>query len=136
MANILIIDDNKAASAFLKLYLMRQRHQVRRSEDIQAAIDSAPGNTPDLVLINQAHDNGSGWQHFDCLEHAAQDLPAMVYVLASQTTRNVDWIAKAVDAAIQETRPEKNQFIGSRKWRPRCWMSEALFRDKGNHAHF
>lgn len=130
MANLLIIDDNKAVSAFLKLYLMRQRHRVKRSADIKAAIDSTRSNTPDLVLINQAHDNGSGWKHFDCLEHAAPDLPAMVYVLASQTTLNADWIAKAVYAAIQETRPEKQE------------TEDQLldFRDvvhhKANHAYF
>jgi hypothetical protein len=115
---------------------MRQRHQVRRSEDIQAAIDSAPGNTPDLVLINQAHDNGSGWQHFDCLEHAAQDLPAMVYVLASQTTRNVDWIAKAVDAAIQETRPEKKSIHRIQEMEAPLLDFRDVVHHKGNHAHF
>jgi len=136
MANILIIDDNKAVSAFMKLYLMRQRHRVKRSTDIKAAIDSAHSNTPDLVLINQAHDNGSGWQYFDRLEHAAPDLPAIVYVLSSLTTLTADWIAKAVDAAIQETRPEKKSIHTIQEMEAQLLDVRDVVHHKGNHAHF
>ena len=106
MANILIIDDNRAASAFLKLYLMHHHHQVSRSVDIKDAIDPVTGVTPDMVLINQAHDNDEGWHVFAILKQAAPDVPALVYVLSSLTADNADWIVKAVAAVAAEIAAE------------------------------
>lgn len=71
-ASVLIIDDNRAASAFLKLYLMQQQHKVSRSADIKDAIDPAVGVMPDMVLINHAHDNDAGWHVFNILKQTAR----------------------------------------------------------------
>ena len=102
MAKILIIDDNRAASAFLKLHLMYHHHQVIRRTDIKDAIDPATGVMSDIVLINHALDNDSGWHVFNILKQAAPDLPASVYVLSDLTAVNADWIVRSVDAVLAE----------------------------------
>ena len=103
MASVLIIDDNRAKSAFLKISLMRERHQVRRSRDIGEAIHPSGGAVPDLVLINRATENVTGWDIFNHLKQLAPDLPAMVYVLEKNSFASVGWICKAVEAACEET---------------------------------
>jgi CheY-like chemotaxis protein len=101
MSNILIIDDNHAASAFLKLSLQGRRHRVNRSVNFWDAIDPA-GIAADLVLINRAFKNNTGWQAFNFLKQAAPHLPAMVYVLEHRTAANAGWIIRAVETVIPE----------------------------------
>ena len=102
MASVLIIDDNRSRSAFLKMSLMRERHGVRRSEDIRGAIFQGGNAAPDLVLINQWTQDFTGWNLFNQLKQVAPDLPAMVYVLESNHTDSARWICKAVEAAFEE----------------------------------
>ncbi|WP_155302196.1 response regulator [Desulfosarcina widdelii] len=102
MANVLIIDDNKTTAAILKITLSRQLHHVRRSEDIRDAIYPADSSQPDLVLINQAAKNFSGWKTFNYLKQIRPSLPAIVYVLEHPTTSGAQWICKVVDAVLSE----------------------------------
>lgn len=106
MACILIIDDNHSASAFLKLSLQGRRHRVIRGVDIWEAVDPGGGCVPDLVLINRAFKNNSGWQAFNFLKQAAPHLPAMVYVLERLTSVSTGWIARAVEAVLPEVTRE------------------------------
>ncbi|GAB6910053.1 hypothetical protein JCM12296A_59030 [Desulfosarcina cetonica] len=106
MAKILIIDDNKAASAFLTLVLLRHQHQVVRSREVAETTARSRDFTPDLILINHAFKNNSGWQVFNDLKQMACNLPVMVYVLKDLTIGNADWIDRAVDAAIKESRKD------------------------------
>ena len=107
MASIWIVDDKTAASAFLKLSLMRRRHRVRRGVVIRDAMDAPADMAPDLILINRDFANESGWQVFNQLKQAVPHLPAMVYVLREFTAANAKWIGRVVDAAILEIRNGK-----------------------------
>lgn len=109
MANIMIIDDNEAASAFLKLSLMRRRHKVIRCVDIDNAMNPTSGFVPDLVLINQAMNNYSGWHEFSSLKKVVPDLPALVYALEQLTVANVDWTIRAVETVINEIEGDKEK---------------------------
>jgi CheY-like chemotaxis protein len=102
MVCILIIDDNNAASAFLKLSLQGRCHRVIRGEDVWDAIAPGSGIVPDLVLINRDLKNHSGWQAFNFLKQAAPHLPAMVYVLEHLTAAYAGWISGAVEMVIPE----------------------------------
>jgi DNA-binding NtrC family response regulator len=102
MASVMIIDDNRSTSAFLKMALMRNRHQVRRTEDIRQALFSSANAAPDLVLINQSLKDFSGWKIFNDLKQSAPELPAMVYVLEGNRVDSARWICKAVEAACKE----------------------------------
>jgi len=102
MASVLIIDDNRSQSAFLKISLMRRRHRVRRTQDIRDAIYPRGGTVPDLVLVNRETGNNTGWEVFNYLKQWVPDLPMMVYVLESNCGDSADWICKAVDAACKE----------------------------------
>jgi DNA-binding NtrC family response regulator len=102
MASVFIIDDNRSRSAFLKMSLMRERHQVRRSEDIRGAIFPNDSAAPDLVLINQSTQDFNGWELFNHLKQLAPNLPAMVYVLESNRIDSARWICRAVEAACEE----------------------------------
>jgi DNA-binding NtrC family response regulator len=104
MASVLIIDDNRAKAAFLKMSLVRERHQVRRSQDIREAIFPRGGATPDLVLINQAMQDFTGWELFNYLKQLAPDLPAMVYVMESNGIDATEWICRAVEAVDEKTK--------------------------------
>ena len=102
MASVLIIDDNRSRSAFLKMSLIRERHEVRRSEDIRGALFQGDNAAPDLVLINQSTQDFTGWKLFNQLKRLAPDLPAMIYVLESNRIDSARWICKAVEAACEE----------------------------------
>lgn len=103
MASVLIIDDNRPKSAFLKISLMGKRHQVRRSQDIREAIDPIDGRDFDVVLINQATDDCTGWELFNHLKQLAPEVPTMVYVLETNCFYSADWICRAVEAVCEES---------------------------------
>lgn len=102
MASVLIIDDNRAKSAFLKMALMRRRHQVQRCQDIRKAINPENGMVPDVVLINQATHRSTGWEIFNHFKRLVPDLPTMVYVLENNCFYSTDWICRAVEAVCEE----------------------------------
>ncbi len=103
MEKIIILDDNRASSAFLKVILTRHWHRVSRTADIQKVTNHPSGSTPELVLINQAFRNHSGWKMFNHLKRIAPHIPAMVYGLDQLNAENADWIVKAIEAVIGET---------------------------------
>ena len=103
MAKIFILDDNQATSAFLKIILTRHWHRVSRIEDIQTVTNHPLDSAPELVLINHAFRNHSGWEMFNHLKRTAPHIPAMVYGLDQLNAANADWIVKAVEAATGET---------------------------------
>lgn len=102
MPNVMIIDEDRSASACLKLYLSRRRHRVTRGIDIREAVEPVDGFKPDLVLIRLAPESDSGWEAFNRFKQIAPGLPVMVYALESLTAVSIDWIGKAVEAAIEE----------------------------------
>ncbi|BBO74578.1 hypothetical protein DSCW_19950 [Desulfosarcina widdelii] len=102
MANVLIIDDNTTTAAILRITLSRQLHIVGRSEDIRDAINPVDVSGPDLVLINQAFKNSSGWEIFNYLKQIKPNLPAIVYVLEHPTTSGAQWVCKVVEAVLSE----------------------------------
>lgn len=104
MAKIIILDDNQASSAFLKIILARHWHRISRTADIQKTTHLPSGCAPDLVLINQAFRNHSGWKMFNRLKRIAPHIPAMVFGLNQLNAANADWIVKAVEAMIGVTR--------------------------------
>lgn len=104
MAKILIIDDNKAASAFLKLMLQQHHHQVSRSREVADATQHPRGFNPDLVLIHHAFRNNSGWRVFSDLKQMAPDLPAVVYLLENLSVQSAGWVVRAVEAVMRERR--------------------------------
>jgi PleD family two-component response regulator len=103
MVNIVILDDNRASSAVLKMALNRHGFSVRRATVSQDVIDPPSGSRPDLILINQAINNHSGWEIFNRLKRTAPRMPISVYVLDSCSSLNAVWIVKAVEAVIGET---------------------------------
>jgi DNA-binding NtrC family response regulator len=103
MAIILILDDNRATSVFLKIILTRHWHRVSRIADIKRVTSHPSGSTPELVLINHAFRNHSGWEMFNHLKRTAPHIPAMVYGLDQLNAANANWIVKAVEAVVGET---------------------------------
>ena len=103
MAKIIILDDNQASSAYLKIILARHWHRVSRTADIQEVTNRPSGSTPNLVMINQAFRNHSGWAMFSHLKRIAPHIPAMVYWLDQLDAENANWIVKAIEAVIGET---------------------------------
>ena len=103
MAKIIILDDNQASAAYLKIILTRHWHRVNRTADIQEVTNHPSGSTPNLVMINQAFRNHSGWEMFNHLKRIAPHIPAMVYRLDRLNAENANWIVKAIAAVIGET---------------------------------
>jgi PleD family two-component response regulator len=103
MVNIVILDDNRASSAVLKMALNRHGFSVGRATVSQDVIDPPSGLRPDLILINQAFNNHSGWEIFNRLKRTAPQMPISVYVLDSCSSLDAVWIVKAVEAVIGET---------------------------------
>ncbi len=126
MAIIIILDDSRANSAFLKMRLMRHRHRVSRTALVQDVTDPPSGFLPDLVLINHAFRNDSGWEVFNYLKQIAPQIPAMVYMLEPLSTASAAWIIKAVQEAMGETkknaakRPDsslnRTMFVDGKRW--------------------
>jgi DNA-binding NtrC family response regulator len=112
MQKIVILDNNQASSAFLKIILARHWHQVTRVATIQEVANHLPGSTPSLVLINQAFGNHSGWERFNHLKRIAPHIPAMVYWLDQLNAANADWIVKAVEAVIGEMKKPSAMHMG------------------------
>jgi DNA-binding NtrC family response regulator len=112
METILILDDNKACSACLKMTLMGHGYRVSRTSDVQYVINHAWNDEFDLLLINQAHGNACGWEVFNHLNRIAPHLPAMVYVMDHPRTSTATWIAKAVEAVIYETKHAASRCSG------------------------
>jgi len=102
MAKIVILDDNKFGSAFLKLTLTRHRHRVSRIVSIQDAIRFYEGSAPDLVLVSHAFRNRSGWDAFNHLKRINPKLMVMLYALDGQSRKDADWIVEAIEAGIGE----------------------------------
>jgi len=100
MAKIYILDDNRATSAFLKIILTRHGHRVSRREATQDVTKPAP----DLILINHAFRNQSGWGVFNHLKRIAPHIPAMVYGLDQLNAANANWIVEAVETVIGGTK--------------------------------
>lgn len=112
MGNILVLDDNKACSAVLKMTLMRHGYRVSRAVEVQEVIDHAERGEFDLLLINHDHGNACGWTVFNQLNRIVPHLPAMVYVMANPYAATATWIAKAVDAVIWETKHAASRCSG------------------------
>lgn len=106
MARILILDNGRASSAFLKMTLTRHRHQVVRTGTLKDTINHRFDSTSDMVLINHAFGNGSGWEAFNYLKQIAPHVPIMVYVLAQLNMSAAAWIIKAIDMVIHELENE------------------------------
>ena len=104
MARIIILDDSMASSAFLKMTLTGHRHRVSRTAMVQDVINCPSSSTPDLVLINQAFGNNSGWKIFNRLKRISPKIPAMVYVLEPLSAVNAGWIIKAVQTVVREAK--------------------------------
>lgn len=100
MARIIILDDSRSGSAFLKMSLMRHRYQVRRTADIHAVIAPQPDSVPHLVLINHAFANQRGWEIFNYLKRMAGHIPIMIYVLAHVNAVNASGIVEAVRTVL------------------------------------
>lgn len=103
MKTILILDDNKACSATVKMKLMSKGYKVSRATDAKFLINQARNDEFDLLLINYAHGNGRGWKIFNQISRMIPHLPAMVYVMDHPSASTAVWITKAVDAVIYET---------------------------------
>ena len=103
MTTILILDDNKACSAALKMKLMSRGYQVSRTMDVQYVINHAWNDEFDLLIINHAHGDACGWKVFNHLARIVPHLPAMVYVMDHPSASTALWIAEAVDSVIYET---------------------------------
>jgi DNA-binding NtrC family response regulator len=112
MQTILILDDNKACSAALKMTLMSKGYKVRRTMDVQFLINHAWNDEYDLLLINYAQGNACGWMVFNHLSQVVPHLPAMVYVMDHPDASTAAWIAKAVDAVIYETNHASSRSSG------------------------
>ena len=112
MKTILILDDNKACSATLKMRLMSKGYEVNRTTKVQLLIDHAWNDQFDLILINFAFANASGWVVFNHLSQVMPHLPAMVYVMDHPDPSTVVWIARAVDAVICETNHNSSRCSG------------------------
>lgn len=112
MKTILILDDNKACSATLKMTLMSKGYKVSRTADVQFLINHAWNDEFDLLLINYAIRNACGWMVFNHLSQAIPHQPAMVYVMDHPDASSAAWIAKAVDAAICETDHKSSRCSG------------------------
>lgn len=104
MAKIIILDDNQASAAFLKIIMARHWHRVSTTARVQEVTNHPSDSTPELVLINHAFRNHSGWKMFNDLKRIAPQIPAMVYRLDQLNAANANWIVKAVEAVIGETR--------------------------------
>ena len=113
MAKIIILDDNQASSAFLKIILARDWHRVSSTASIQEVTNHPTDSTPELVLINQAFKRHSGWEMFNHLKRIAPHIPAMVYWLDQLNAENADWIVRAVEAVIGETKKPSVMHMGA-----------------------
>lgn len=52
MADILIIEDDAAIRALLKVHLEKAGHDVREAENGQVGVDMAQANIPDLIFLD------------------------------------------------------------------------------------
>ncbi|WP_319521229.1 response regulator [uncultured Desulfosarcina sp.] len=111
MTSVLIIDDNRAKSALLKISLVRKQYQVRQSQDIGEAVFPISGELPDLVLINQAIQNHMGWELFNNLKQLSPDQPAMVYAMERDCIDDTGWICRAVEAVCEEAQTRHHCLI-------------------------
>ena len=102
MRTILILDDNKACSATLKMTLMGRGYRICRTMEVQYVIDHACSTEFDLLLVNHAYHKACGWDVFNHLARVVPHLPVMVYVMDHPDTSAAGWIARAVDAVSYE----------------------------------
>lgn len=52
MADILIIEDDTAIRALVKVYLEKAGHRVREAENGQVGVEMAQAKTPDLAILD------------------------------------------------------------------------------------
>jgi DNA-binding NtrC family response regulator len=112
MAAILILDDNQACSATLKITLKSRGHEVSCTTDVQFVISPARYEEFDLLLISIAYGKAGGWDVFNHLARIIPQLPAMVYVMDRPATGTAAWIAKAAEAVIYETNQAARRCLG------------------------
>jgi DNA-binding NtrC family response regulator len=112
MKTILILDDNKACSATLKMSLMNKGYEVHRTTKVQLLVNPAWNDKFDLILINFAFANASGWVVFNHFSQVSPHLPAMVYVMDHPDTSTTVWIVRAVEAVINETNHHSSRWPG------------------------
>ena len=120
MSTVMLLDDNRSKSAYLKMAIMRRGFTVRRHDQYRAAIGEATGRPPDLILVNHAFDSQKGW---DTLQRLKQDLPGqpvLLYVLGQMATKDADWIVEAAVEGVKAAGRTRSVHGGvcSRRRRP------------------
>ena len=115
MIQVLIIEENTALGVLLKREFAAERYQV----SVAPAVDmTAIGDqllAADIVLINHACGNGSGWDIYRQIKMKYQKMTVMLYVLESWSQNSVKWIMKAVREALNDTQQGKGISRGIQK---------------------
>ena len=104
MARILILDDGRSGSALLKLTLIRNRHDVDRTDRLETVMNPPLGRELDLILIRHAFENYSGWDVFNHLKGTFPRCAVMVFTLACMDSVGMARFIQAVEAGIDESR--------------------------------
>jgi DNA-binding response OmpR family regulator len=101
MAVILIVDENTSVGVLLKRELKAHGHQVFAVDSVENPMFSSILALTDLIMINKACKNDSGWDIFNKLDDGHQSAAAMVYVLESWSQISVRWIIAAAQEALK-----------------------------------
>ena len=103
MSIVMIIDDNRAKSAYLKMAFTRHGFNVQRVDTYRDAASKAALNLPDLILINHQFETDRGWDIFYALTYAFPHQPILLFTLEHMRTQDTDWIIEAATKAIRDT---------------------------------
>lgn len=100
MAKIIIIDDNRATGAFLKIALEQEDFQVTLVAQERDAIVRYKVCNACLVMINQTCRQCGGWTIFNDIKRIDGEMPLMLYFLTNFRLADIAWIIRAVKEAL------------------------------------
>jgi len=78
MAKILIVDDDCIVRDALKVFLLRNGHQVETAADYSSGLQAFRAGTPDLVPVAQQDPLVSGSKIFKEIKRLSSDVPVMI----------------------------------------------------------
>ena len=101
MSHVLIMDPNRSVCVLLKQALEAEGHRVSMTHTIQwrHAPDRFP--KPDLVMINNADGDRSGWETYQRIKEQDGTAALMVYNLDQWSLSAAKWVIEAAHEALK-----------------------------------
>ncbi len=104
-ATILIVEDNLNIRRFIRTTLQLEGYRVNEAGTLRDSLASAQIETPDLILLDLALPDGSGWEFLSAMQTRPETRRAPILVLTASADPGMADRVRAAGATEFLTKP-------------------------------